>query len=318
MVWLFLAKAAELNLEVTKAPEVLDLEKVKSWVNGSVWCLLVLNIASLLFYLGALLYPTLQQSLARTSNWLKARREKQISIGQTHSHAEIPKTPAVVNGNPSAANIQSAENATKVTEPTGSGPNISEAQLSTPANPAATPAAEASASQITESEVASVLDIPTEVTQTFDIPAPPEPIAEPIAEPIPEPAPAASETEPAPQVTESAPVENPAPNPTPAFASEVTEVLEIPQEPLPEPANFDEKEMKMGEPATEQLQTDAAATASESLDASPSPELPSLDAALLSDSQLAESTATEEISIFDPAVIDQALQEEPTPEEPKP
>lgn len=270
-----------------KAPEVIDLEKLMTWVNGSIGALLVLNLLSLAFFLSSLLYPSIKSIIAAIIAWKQQRKLDKLAqvtetpVEQTQEVILPPETPKV-------------EEATVIASPqpivSSPAPMVDMTDLKTPSNP--NPEQTAMSSE----EINQVLDIP--VPAPSELPSTPTQFDPPteILEQTPEPEPLAT-TAPANEAIEStAEIEN----------AKIEEVFQAPPSPPP-PA----PPLVQSEPNEQPIKPATALAPNESL---PDQALKAIEDSL----SAGFDQPTEELSIFDPSTLDTTLAEQAALEDKKP
>jgi hypothetical protein len=299
-VQFLLAEVAEKHAAkiVTKAPETLDLNQVQSWVNGSIWALLSLNLIALCVFLISAIYPQWQRFIAK----IRAPSSKRSKSAQ-----KVATDESVPSHEPAMA--QSAvdamvSTAVQVNDPPSFEPAIATSEVPPPAvaasaavAPSPPPAAEqpppppafieTAETTITEEyqppDIQEELDLP----KMSDEPPPPPPAEPPIAA---EPAVAPSPT----MTAEAAP--------TPVVPAEVTRTdFDITEEIPPVPSELAKSNSLPDASVSDQTVNAPMPPPSESLKSIEETLNEALSGAL---------DTTEEISIFDPSIIDSVLKED--------
>jgi hypothetical protein len=295
---------------VMKAPETLDIEQLQSWINGSVWALLALNLIAL----GIFLLNTVDPQLRGLFVWLKqiTKKTKQPNASATETIpttapvdaspvvAPPPAQTAAVIQPPAAVTVSISNPTILAPEPDPSAPFIKIVDEPAPAAAqSAEPTAEPPMIQIQE-EVQLPPPEPekavSEIVEEFDLPKIPESELPPVFQEESSTialseafeASASTATPPSPVTDSPAP---PVSDPSPGSPAEITEVIPKKVEeskPLPPSSVSETVEPLMGSiddslPSLEETITEALSTSSE---------------------------ATEEIAIFDPKLLDNVLKED--------
>ncbi len=302
--------ASLVHREAMRASEAIDVATMKSWVNGSVWTLIVLNCLSLGLYLSALAFPALKQVYIKFHQYRAERAARRLQMKKTTPFngtvissdavsgiATAAAAPGIAMADAPAAEVPAPDVALLNAEAQTLA-EVDPTTLSTPSQPS-----DAAASMST-TEIQEILDIPApsgvENSMASDQSTLGQEIVEEIAlPPIPETEIFQSvETEVETPATPEAVTEVASPisvEPASAeFGSEKTEILEV--EPTPEPSLPAAPESAETKTETKKVAIDDPADALASIEAS------------LTEAGVFETN--DEPSIFDATALDQVLREE--------
>lgn len=280
---------------VTKAPETLDLSQVQSWITGSIWALLSLNLIALAIFLINALYPHWRRLIAFVRSLLRRKQIPQPTLAPSPIAAAV-SAPAELKA---AETISTASSAKVTPSPIPDpGPAIVPLPVTSFAAPKSAPPAAPSP------ESAAPPAASQEVVEEFDLPkfddAPPSPPPEPqpqvVAEAAPELAPSPPQPSPIdPPPAAEAPAESMMADETTKISFNRTEELSAVTDELPKSNSLPEtllSDEKVNAPMP------AAAESLKSIEET------------LNEALTSGLDTTEELSIFDPSIIDDVLRED--------